>query len=570
MIKHARRTQRFPTGTTGWYEQDRADIVIVGNGIAGLTAAVEARRLAPHLQIAIITEQNHPTINTPALKQFAVGKLAREQLLAYPVGTERNQYIRVIHGRVEEIDAQSQVIYLDGESGFSYGSLLIATGSVARGLPAHIPGQDFDGVLALHRLRDYVDLSRRGKEVDEAVVIGSGPHAIETVTSLLELGIRVHLLVRGKTVLSQVLDQPASEMALRHLQEAGATIYTETNVVGILGRVGSVAGVMTDRHQMIPCQLVLSCTGTMPVTTLADHCTIPIQHHRGILVDNQLRTSVPNIYAAGDVAALKDPQTGNHQTRAQWHAAVLQGRMAAAVMTGQDESTLQPFGVPWHATQLGKLALLTVGNPLHWTEHITTLTHCGRGCYRRMTVIDDRLVGYLSLGPTQPDALAIKRLIDEGCSIRDVKDALLKGVFDARTYFSWHHFYVMQDMVAAERLLEARSRTDRALQARSLPTLSSPLAALPRQTDPLTPTPVRSDLSKIRQAEPERAFAATTGERVALPQGKLGSRLLSGQLPALPETKVESRFTTPSPPRQGLLSRSRESSRQEQWPVLRT
>lgn len=63
---------------------DGADIVIIGNGIAGLTAAVEARRLAPDKRIVIITEQIHPTINTPALKQFAIGKLTREQLLAYP------------------------------------------------------------------------------------------------------------------------------------------------------------------------------------------------------------------------------------------------------------------------------------------------------------------------------------------------------------------------------------------------------------------------------------------------------------------------------------------------------
>src|SRR5947207_936503 len=68
---------------------DRADIVIVGNGIAGLTAAVEARRLAPDKRIVMITEQVHPTINTPALKQFAIAKLEREQLLAYPAGTER-------------------------------------------------------------------------------------------------------------------------------------------------------------------------------------------------------------------------------------------------------------------------------------------------------------------------------------------------------------------------------------------------------------------------------------------------------------------------------------------------
>src|SRR5579883_403949 len=140
---------------------DRAGIVIIGNGIAGLTAAVEARRLAPNERIAIITDQSHPTINTPALKQFAIGKLAREQLLAYPAGTERAQMIHVVNARVESICAQNKYVCLAGGRCFGYDNLLIATGSAATGLPLDLPGRDFDGVLTLHRLQDYLDLRRR-------------------------------------------------------------------------------------------------------------------------------------------------------------------------------------------------------------------------------------------------------------------------------------------------------------------------------------------------------------------------------------------------------------------------
>src|SRR6266567_3642554 len=176
------------------YKADRADIVIVGNGIAGLTAAVEARRLAPDKRIVIITEQSHPTINTPALKQFAIGKLAREQLLAYPAGTERAQTIHVINARVEKISAQGKYVCLPGGRGFSYDNLLIATGSTATGLPANLPGRDFDGILTLHRLQDYLDLRRRLPEVEEIAVIGGGAHAIETVQGMLACGMRVHWL----------------------------------------------------------------------------------------------------------------------------------------------------------------------------------------------------------------------------------------------------------------------------------------------------------------------------------------------------------------------------------------
>ena len=425
---------------------DNAEIVIIGNGIAGLTAAIEARKLAADRRIVVITDQNHPTINTPALKQFAIGKLTREQLLAYPAGTERTQRIHVINARVEEIQAQKKYVCLTGGRGFGYGSLLIATGSVATGLPQNLPGRDFDGVLTLHRLNDYLDMRRRLSEIEDAVVVGGGSHAIETVVSLLYWGIRVHWLIRSDTLLPRLLDRPASDMVLERIRRAGAKVDTQTEVIGIVGRVGSVNGVVTNQHQFLPCQMVLVCTGTTPVNALATNCDSQMKYKRGILVDDQLRSSVRDIYAAGDVAALRDPQSGEYAPRAQWYAAVQQGRIAAAAMTGSAVHE-EGFGVPWHATRLGELSMLTVGNALQLRDMATNLADSSKGSYRRLSIVDDRLVGYLSLGPSQPDGLAIKRLIDEGHSIRNIKKALLKGNFDARKYFSHQRTYAAHYMV---------------------------------------------------------------------------------------------------------------------------
>lgn len=434
---------------------DRADIVIVGNGIAGLTAAVEARRLAPNKRVVIITEQIHPTINTPALKQFAVGRLTREQLLAYPAGTERAERIHVVTARVEEIHARSKYVSIKGGDnllGFGYDSLLLATGSAPLGLRADLPGRDFDGVCTLHRLQDYLDLRRRLSEVSEAVVIGGGAHAIETVMGLLHWGITVHWLIRGEHFMHRILDRPASEMVLEHVRRSGCKVYTETEVVGVVGRVGAVAGVITNHQAMIPCQLVLTCTGTQPVTTLAEHSTVPLQQQRGILVDDQLRTNVAHIYAAGDVAALENPQTGAYETRAQWYSAVSQGRKAAAAMTGHEELARQPFGVQWHATHVGDLSMLTIGDPLCLKENVTPLTDPSQGSYRRLAILDDRLIGYLSLGQTQPDSMAMKRIIDEGHPVRDIIKPLLKGTFDARSYLSQRHSRAAHGVLTSAKL----------------------------------------------------------------------------------------------------------------------
>lgn len=439
--------------------QGGADIVIVGNGIAGLTTAIEARRFAPDLRIAMITEQCHPTINTPALKQFATGKLEREQLLAYPVGIERAQRIQMIYGRVEEINAQGKFVCLSNGATVGYSSLLLATGSTASGLPAYLPGRDFDGVLTLHRLQDYMNLRRRLSEIDDAVVIGGGAHAIETVTSLLYLGIRTHWLVRKHTCMSRALDERASELLLKHMQRTGARVYTETEMLGIAGNVGAVAGVVTNHHQMIPCQLVVVCTGMRPVTTLAERCTLPMMYEQneGIFVNDQMRTNIPGIYAAGDVAAIHNPQSGVHETRAQWYSAVIEGCSAAAAMTGQVAPATRTFGVPWQATRLGDLSLLSVGSPLACIAGSETLTDSRKGTYRRLTILDNRLIGYISLGQSQADGLAIKRLIDEGVSIVAVKEALLKGRFDARKYFAQQSSISIMDLATSGKLPVVRT-----------------------------------------------------------------------------------------------------------------
>ncbi len=534
-------SSRAVSVTNSHHTADGADFVIVGNGIAGLTAAVEARRLAPDASIVIITDQSHPTINTPALKQFAIGKLTQEQLLAYPPGLEKAQRIHVISARVEEINAQGKYVCLQKGIGFGYGSLVIATGSSPTALPDSIPGRDIDGVLTLHCLQDYLNLRRRLAEVEAAVVIGGGAHAIETVVGLIHLGVKVHWLIRGKTFLTKTLDEYASAMVLEHIRHAGANIYTETQVTGIVGRVGSVVGVVTNQNQMLPCELVLACTGTTPITGLAEHCNIPMMSKNGILVDDQLRTSVRDIYAAGDIAALRQPQTGAYETRPLWYAAVLQGRTVAAMLTGHHELASQPFGVPWHATQLGDLRMLSVGNIHSRDRNVTTLIGGNRRSYYCLSVVDDRLVGYLSLGPHQPDSLAIKRIIDEGLSIRDVKKALLSGSFDTSRYFSQRQSYAARDMVTSGKIpavtwMQSPAQTAHPLYiAPAPPPDFSQRAHAPHNSDGLQSAAILGQHKTVseapRPAEPLKRSMPLAGQPVAAQEEE---EILSftGNLPA--------------------------------------
>ncbi len=97
------------------------------------------------------------------------------------------------------------------------------------------------------------------------------------------------------------------------------------------------------------------------------------------------------------------------------------------------------FGTPWHATRIGDLSILTVGNTISPVPGMQIYSDDSKEGYRRLAVINDRLVGYLSLGPTQPDGLTIKRIVDEEISLRDVGEALLKGTFDAHRFSTQRH-----------------------------------------------------------------------------------------------------------------------------------
>ncbi|MGH3180290.1 MAG: FAD-dependent oxidoreductase [Streptosporangiaceae bacterium] len=422
---------------------ERADLVVIGNGIAGMTAAIEARKLEPRIRIVIVTAQNHPTINTPVLKQFTIGGLARAQLIAYPLGTERALDLEMLHARVTGIRARDRALVLADGSACRYGRLLIATGSRPVGLPETLPGNDLDGVLTPHRLPDYLDLARRLQareegEVREVVVVGGGLHACETVESLLRRGLVVHWLLRGDRLYARALDRRASDLAIEHFRGEGAHIWQQTELVGILGRIGCVVGVATTQHEHLSCQLVLICTGTVPALELAHTCDPPLETTRGIQVDTCLGTSLAGIFAAGDVAALKNPWTGRYETRGQWAAAVEQGRRAALALTERVPGPPRDIGAPWHATQLGTLTLLTVGMTRESSD-TEALTHEQDGGYFRLTVRQNQLVGYLALGPGAVDGVGIKRLIDEEIPWSDAAEALLTGTFEAHTFFARHH-----------------------------------------------------------------------------------------------------------------------------------
>ena len=146
-----------------------------------------------------------------------------------------------------------------------------------------------------------MDLRRRLLEVSSVVVIGGGYHAAETAILLRHWKVHVTWLIRGESFLSQMIDDVASQMLLRHIQRLGVDVRLETEVAGIVGRIGSVAGVVTKKEEFIPCQIVAVCTGTAPAAELAEGTGVSLSTKHGLKVNERLQTAVKDVFAAGDV-----------------------------------------------------------------------------------------------------------------------------------------------------------------------------------------------------------------------------------------------------------------------------
>jgi hypothetical protein len=181
--------------------------------------------------------------------------------------------------------------------------------------------------------------------------------------------------------------------------------------------------------------------------------------------------------------------------------------------------------------------MLSVGNALQWHDSITTLTDSSRGSYRRICVIDDRLVGYLSLGPVQPDSLAIKRIIDEGLPIGDIKKELLRGTFDARKYFSRQRTFAAQHMITTGRI--PFDVMPRPLTTKKL---GSPEGAA-EESSPQPGIPTAPGVSALRPA----AFEQTAA--LAGPEAQLAGLLPSTGPLATPAAAAVNRMAGPTVPR---------------------
>lgn len=307
-------------------------LVIIGNGITGVTCARHVRKRNTEARISIISDESNYFYSRTALMYIYMGHMRYEHTKPYADSFWADNRIDLVRDRVTAVDGQTKTLALRDGGSLSFDALLIASGSTSTFY--NWPGQDLDGVQGLYGLQDLDAMEKWTADASQAVVVGGGLIGIEMVEMLRVRGISVTFLVREKSYMSHVLPEEEGRMVERHIRSHGVDLRMETELKEILpDDNGRARSVVTNNDLEIPAQFVGLTTGVRPNISFLDGSGI--ETNKGVLIDRHFRTNVENVYAAGDCAEFRDPLPGRRPVEQLWYTGREHGATLARTLTGK-------------------------------------------------------------------------------------------------------------------------------------------------------------------------------------------------------------------------------------------
>jgi NAD(P)H-nitrite reductase large subunit len=369
--------------------------VIIGNSAAGVAAVEALRRLGGYRhRITVVSDEPAGAYSRCLLPDLVAGKRTENSISLRPAEFYRRLEVELLAGvaAVEVRPREKRLVLQDGRE-LAYDRLLVTTGA-SPVLPA-VPGTELEGVCTLRTLRDARRLSALIPRVSGAAVVGGGLVGLKAALALRQAGLGlVTVVVTSPRLLIRQLDERAAAMVERELLHAGVDVIYNARVKAfIAGTRGCLAGVGLEDGRELPAGLAVVAKGVRPNSGLVEKAGGRVG--RGILVDSSLRTSLEDVYAAGDCIQVTDRLTGQKVNSALWTLAFEQGRYAAANMLGM----ARPYPAPLtrlNSARFGGVDVVSVGN-LEGEEVLAHYDPLSR-TYRRLVFSGGRLAGFILAG----------------------------------------------------------------------------------------------------------------------------------------------------------------------------
>ena len=372
--------------------------VIIGNGIAGTTAADTLRKNDPNCSIHLLTNEPYPLYNRVSLPRFLQGVIVEQKVMIRDFAWHEQRNIRLItETMVTDLNIEERTVVTDKGQNLPYDALLVASGGWAN--PLRVPG--VEGTKHIYNfvtLDDTKTIIARMLESRTALAYGGSFISYELCDGFAVRKLDTTWIMRGPFWLRSCLDPNGGEVIDNIAKKFGVEVVHGDEIDRVVPQNGVPGYVITKKGRHIQADLIGVGLGITLNTQFLKHT--PIETRNGVVVNEYLETNVPGVYAAGDVAEFFDPTIGLHHTMGTWDNAMAHGRIVGINMAGGHEPYVD---VPTYTSPLFDVNIAVVGTAESNNPELEPIARRepgekGNENYRKLFFRENKLVGVLMIG----------------------------------------------------------------------------------------------------------------------------------------------------------------------------
>ena len=400
------------------------EYVIIGDGIAGSSAAETLREEDPDSSITVITDEGEPLYNRILIKEHAKGKLPEAPIAIHEEEWYVDRDIDLsLDTHVTGVDVDERLVLThDGEE-IPYDKLLVATGGTPTQLP--VPNSDAEGIHHFWTFQDARRIRESAENAERAVIVGAGLLGIDFAAVCGSQGVEGKYLMRGDRWWRYALSGEGAEIMHEGMREKGVEPVFDSGVdrfeVDDDGRVTAAVDPNGDRYECDWAGVAIGLTFNTEFLRGTD-----VEEENGIVVDEYMRTSVDDVYAAGDLTQFHDVLLGERAQNGSWGSAKEQGRVAAVNMAADGEAEAFEWVSSYSITHFD-FPFLSFGHPTLGDEHAERKYSDTE--WRRIAFKDGKIVGGVLIGDLSPQS-KFKQLMREQRVVADQAEVLLEQSVD--------------------------------------------------------------------------------------------------------------------------------------------
>ncbi len=399
-------------------------IIIIGNSAAGIAAAEAIRNKDKVSSLTIISDEDYTAYCRCVLSYYLSKEAGEEKLIYRPKEFYAENNINLILSkRVSRVESKKSTIVMEDNQKIEYDSLLIATGASPK-FPK-IQGVHKRGIFGLRTIKDAKEILGMLAVTKTVCVLGGGLIGLKAAHALKKRGVDVKVIVKSRQILSQILDKTSADIIQKHMESHGMEILTGLDAAELLGN-GDLKAVKLDSAKVIGCEVAIIGKGVSSNIGIVKNTDIKV--NEGILVDKFLKTTVENVWAAGDCVEAYDFVLEKPQVNALWPNAVEQGCLTGRNILGENLVYCGSIGM--NSVEFFDLPVISMGitKEEEGMEAISRLDQNNK-LYKKIVLKDNCLKGVILLGRIENSGLYLE-LIRKKVNVLPFKEDLLSDSFN--------------------------------------------------------------------------------------------------------------------------------------------